>query len=44
MFPFYPEYSGTGSRKTSNFEDLTILIFCRLVYDIPSHLNGLTAA
>ena len=54
MFSFYPKNGRTGSRKSSiiqawlveesspNPHWVTFLIFCRLVYDIPSYLNGLT--
>ena len=51
VFSFYPKSSRTGSRKTSITPELLVvescptpcwvpfLIFCRLVYDILSHLN-----
>ena len=51
MFSLYPKNNRTGSRKTSIIQELlvtescptlrwvTFLIFCRLVYDIFSHLN-----
>ena len=55
-FSFYPENSKTSSTKTSVTKQLlvveifptslwvTLLIFCRLVYNIPSHLNDLILA
>ena len=47
LFYFYPNNSRTGSTKTSITQELLViescptffLIFCRLVYDISSHLN-----
>ena len=56
MFSFYPKNCGTGSIKTFITQAwlivescptpywVTFLIFCRLVYDMPSHLNGLLLA
>ena len=55
-FSFYPKNSKTSSTKTSVTKQLlvvesfptslwvTLLIFCRLVYNIPSHLNDLILA
>ena len=56
MFSFYPKSSRTGSRKTCITQELLVmescptphwvafLIFCRLVYDISSHLHDLILA
>ena len=56
LFSFSPKNSKTGSRKTSITQELlavescptpswvTFLIFCRLVYDVYSHLNDLILA
>ena len=56
LFSFSPKNSKTGSRKTSITQELlaiescptprwvTFLIFCRLVYDVSSHLNDLILA
>ena len=56
LFSFYPKPGRTGSRKTFITQTwlvtescptphwITFLIFCRLVFDIPSHLNGLILA
>ena len=56
MFSVYPKNSRTGSRKTSITQELlviencptlcwvTLLIFCRLVFDISSHSTDLILA
>ena len=45
FFSFYPKNGRTGSRKSCPTPHwVTFLIFFRLVYDIPSHLNGLILA
>ena len=56
MFSFYPKNGRTGSRKNFIIQAwlvvencptpywITFLIFCRLVHDMPSHLNGLILA
>ena len=56
IFSFYPKNSGTGFRKSSITQALlvvescptphrvTLLIFRRLFYDLPCHLNGLILA
>ena len=55
-FSFYLEISRTGSRKNSITQEwlvvesyptprqVTFLIFCRMVYNIPFHLNDLILA
>ena len=55
-FSFYPQNSRTGSTNTSITQELLViescptprwlmlLIFCLLIYDISSHLNGLIFA
>ena len=56
IFSFYPKNSGTGFRKASitqallvvescpTYHCVTLLIFRRLFYDLPCHLNGLILA
>ena len=56
VFSSYPKLSRAGSKKISITHDwlvvkscptphwVTFLTFCRLVYDTPSHLNGLILA
>ena len=56
MFSFYPKNNRTGSSKTSVTQELSVIgscptsgwvtffIFCRLIFDISSHLNDMILA